>query len=170
MRYLIVKEAPPYVAPPVEDGMEAPTPPTQAELNMLRALELSAKIWAVKNPNPPAGTVTKRYTGCIQHEDGRVALQVLGEATTITIDGEDVTIYSDAMPVHSEADTTALADTIGDAVTPDEQAAIQAKLEAAKGQSASPLQFATETPSLSLRLKTHEEMVADGWFPEVTAS
>ncbi len=166
MRYLIVKEAPPYVAPPVEDGMEAPTPPTQAELNMLRALELSEKIWGVKRPNPPAGTVTKRYTNCIQHNDGRVALVVLGEATTITIDGEDVTSYSDAMPVHPDADTAALADAVGDAVTPDEQAAMQAKLEAAKGQSASPLQFATETPSLSLRLKTHEEMVADGWFPD----
>jgi len=164
--YLIITEADPYVPPVLEDGEEAPTPPTQAELNLRKGEYISAKIWSCKRPNPPAGTVTKAYTGCVQHSDGRVALQVLGEATATTVEGEIVMSYSDTMPLHKYADTDSLADAIADVVTDDEQAAIRASLEAAKGGAASLLQFAMTVPSLQQRLRTHEQMVADGWFPE----
>jgi len=136
--------------------------------DVAKAQAISERIWAAKHPNPPAGTVTNAYTSLILHEDGRVALVVDGEAQVSTIDGEAVTSYSDAMRVDPAADTDALVDAVGDAVTPAEQAAMKGKLASAKGKSASLLQFALETPSLKQRLKTREEMEADGWFPDPT--
>jgi hypothetical protein len=166
MNYLILHPAPPYVPPVLEEGAEAPTPPTQAELNKRYAQDISERIWAAKNPNPTAGTVTKHYAPVLQHEDGSCAIVVLGEATTTTIDDEAVTSYSDAMRVDPAADTDSLVDAVGDSITADERTAMKDMLEAAKGGSASLLQFAMTVPSLQQRLRTHEQMVADGWFPE----
>ena len=140
------------------------------ENSVAKAEELSERIWAVKHPNPPSGTVTKAYTNCIQHEDGRVALSIIGEAIATTVEDEIVISYSDAMQVDSGADIDALISAVGDSVTADERTAMNSRLESAKGGSASLLQFAMTTPSLQQRLRTHEEMVADGWFPEVTPS
>jgi hypothetical protein len=132
--------------------------------NITEAQEISERIWAVKHPNSPAGTVTKAYTSLISHADGRVALSIIGEATATTVDGEIVMSYSDAMRVDSDADIDALIDAVGNSVTADERTAMKSMLESAKGSSASLLQFAMTIPSLQQRLRTHEQMVADGWF------
>jgi hypothetical protein len=166
MNYLILHPAPPYVPPVLEEGDEQPTPPTQAELNKRYAQDISERIWAAKHPNPPAGTVTKSYISHISHEDGRTALVITGEATAIVIDDEPLISYSDAMRVDPAADTDSLVDAVGDSVTADERTAMKGMLEAAKGGAASLLQFAMTVPSLQQRLRNHEQMVADGWFPE----
>ena len=132
--------------------------------NVTEAQEISERIWAAKHPNPPAGTVTKSYTSLISHADGRVALSIIGEATDTTVDGEIVMSYSDAMRVDSDADIDALINAVGNSVTADERTAMKSMLESAKGSSASLLQFAMTIPSLQQRLRTHEQMVADGWF------
>ena len=132
--------------------------------NVTEAQEISERIWAAKHPNPPAGTVTKSYTSLISHADGRVALSIIGEATATTVDGEIVMSYSDAMRVDSDADIDALINAVGNSVTADERTAMKSMLESAKGSSASLLQFAMTIPSLQQRLRTHEQMVADGWF------
>jgi len=133
-----------------------------------KARELSERIWAMKHPNQPADYVTKAYTSHISHKDGRVALLVDGVEYESIVEGEAVKTYSDAMLVDPSADTDALIDAVGDAVTAPERAGMKAKLDAAKGKTASLLQFATETPSLQPQLKTREEMEADGWFPDPT--
>jgi hypothetical protein len=169
MNYLILHPAPPYMPPVLEEGAEAPTPPTQAELNKRYAQDISERIWAAKHPNPPTGTVTKSYVGYVQHEDGRTALTIVGDATATTVDDEIVISYSDAMRVDPAADTDSLVDAVGDSVTADERTAMKDMLEAAKGGAASLLQFAMTVPSLQQSLRTHEQMVADGWFinPEI---
>lgn len=164
MLYLILNDAPPQPAPVVPDGEPTPEPPTQAELNRRRAEDVSAKIWEMTMPDT-SGNVTKRYTGYIQHPDGRVALQIHGEASQQVIDGETITTFSDALRVHPDANVDALAEAITGAVTAQEKANIKAGLATRKGSSASLLGFAMSTQSLSKRLKTQEQMEADGWFP-----
>ena len=162
MRYLILNPAPAFVPPDDFEG-EAPT---QAVLNRRHAQDISEKVWAMKHPSPPAGTVTRAYTGYVQHPDGRVALQVLGEAVQQEVDGETVTTFTDSMRVHPDANENAMVEAIGDAVTSDERKGMKGKLKKAKGSGASLLAFALSTPSLSKKLKTHEQMEADGWFPD----
>jgi hypothetical protein len=70
------------------------------------------------------------------------------------------------MRVDPAADTDSLVDAVGDSVTADERTAMKGMLEAAKGGAASLLQFAMTVPSLQKSLRNHEQMVADGWFPE----
>jgi hypothetical protein len=165
MNYLILHPAPSYVPPVLEEGDVQPTPPTQAELNRRYAQDISERIWAAKHPNPPQGTVTKSYVSHISHDDGRAALVITGEAIATTIDGEIIMSYSDAMRVDPAADTDSLVDAVGDSITADERIVMKGMLEAAKGGGASLLQFAMTVPSLQQRLRTHEQMVADGWFP-----
>jgi uncharacterized membrane protein len=168
MKYLLVTEAPPYVPPVLEEGMEAPTPPTQKELNLARAKELSAHIWQ-NMVGDTAGNTTKYYCGVLQHADGRCALQVPGESSEQEVDGEVVKYFSDTAKLSLLADTDALVDAVGDAVTEPEREALRDALRARKGKTASVLQFAEETPSLAARLKSKADLDADGWFPDPQA-
>lgn len=147
--------------------MEAPTPPTQAELNLKRAKEISRLIWQ-NMVGDTSGNVTQYYCGFIQHPDGRVALQLPGESTEQEVDGEVVKYFSDATTLSQLADTDALADAVGDAVTEPERQAMRDKLKKSKGKSASVLQFAEELPSLKAKLKGKADLEADGWFPDPT--
>ena len=166
MRHLILQAAPPYTPPVLEEGMEAPTPPTQAELNAQRAKEISAAIWDTMRPVKNPGDVTKYYCGWTQHADGRVALSIEGEATTEEVDGETVTSYSDNRPVHAKANAKGLRKQIEPSVTAPEADAIEAMIESHKGGSLSLLQVIKGSPSLSPNLKEKADLEADGWFPD----
>jgi hypothetical protein len=166
MKHLVLHPAPPYVPPVLEDDVEAPTPPTQAELNVERAKEISAAIWDTMRPVKNPGDVTKYYCGWHQHADGRVALAIEGEETVEEVDGETVVSYSDNRPVHANANAKGLRNTIEPSVTTPEADAIEAMIEAHKGGSLSLLQVIKGSPSLAPNLKEKADMDSDGWFPD----
>lgn len=135
------------------------------ENSIEKAKEISAKIWRMTMPSTE-GNVTQYYTNWIEHPtDGRVAIQVLGEAVPQQVDGETVYSFTDALKVHPDANPDGLVDAIGAAVTDNERKGMKDKLKTRKGGSASLLEFSMGTPSLAKKLKTREQMESDGWFP-----
>lgn len=169
MRYLILSEAPPYVPPVVPDGEEAPVPPTQAELNLEYAKDVSRAIWDTIRPEKAPGDVTQFFTGWTQHADGRVALHIDGEEYTEEVDGETVTAYTDNQPVHKNANANALRQKIEPSVTEPEADAIEQLVDSARGGSLSLLATIKGSPSLAPKLKEKADMDADGWFPDPEA-
>lgn len=135
------------------------------ESGIAYARALSAAMWGVTRPS--GDNSTKYYVGTLQHPDGRAALQVLGEAIeTEDEDGNPAYVFTESQPIHKDCDASAFREVIKDSVTEAEANAIEAGIEAAKGGRMSLLSVVLASPSLSPRLKTKEELQADGWFPE----
>ena len=154
------------------------------------AQQLSAAMWGLTRP--AGDNTTKFYVGWLEHEDGRAALQVLGEAIPYETEEGPSVRFTESQPVHKDCDSAAFREAIANpklttyeeqevdgetvrvpvetpltpAVTEPEADAIQAGIEAAKGSRMSFLAVVLNSPSLSPKLKTKSDLEADGWFPE----
>ena len=154
------------------------------------AQQLSASMWGLTRP--AGDNTTKFYVGWLEHEDGRAALQVLGEAIPYETEEGPSVRFTESQPVHKDCDSAAFREAIANPklvtyeeqevggeiilvpvetqltpeVTGAEADAIESSIEAAKGRRMSFLSVILGSPSLSPRLKTESEMEIDGWFPE----
>ena len=112
---------------------------------------ISHELWLLVRPQSVGGSETTQfYTGRYAHPDGeKVAIGPIGGS----------------QPIHKDADEIPLAQLIGAALTADEEAFIENTIYDAKGGSLSVVAMLYSIDSLSINLRTREQMVEEGWFP-----
>ena len=118
-----------------------------------RAQNLSAAIWNLSSPlavQQSKGRVTTHWSNPIQHPTtGAVALPLPAAAEFID----------------QAADIAGVAPFLNGVLNASEQSAVAGKINSAKGNRLSFSSILTSAPSLSNKIKTQEQMEADGWFP-----
>ena len=114
------------------------------------ASAISHELWMLARPRGVSDNETSQlFCGTLAHPDG--AQLCIGP-----LDG--------TQPVHADADEVAFGQLIGPAITEEEEAAIVAAITEAKGGSIRILDLIEASPSLSLNLRTREQLDTDGWF------
>ena len=115
------------------------------------AKAVSHELWMLARPRGISDNETSQfYCGTYAHPDG----------TQVAIGPLDGT-----QPVHADADELSFGQLIGHAITVEEEDAIVAAIIEAQGGSIRILDLLEASPSLSLNLRTRDELDADGWFP-----
>lgn len=110
---------------------------------------ISHELWMLSRPRAVSSVeVSQFFCGVSKHTDGRVAIGPLDETQS----------------VHADADDISFASLISASVTSEEEAAIVAEINAAKGSSIGILSIIQASPSLSPNIRTLEQLEADGWF------
>ena len=114
------------------------------------ASAISHELWMLARPRGISDNETSQFfCGTLAHPDG--AQLCIGP-----LDG--------TQPVHADADEVAFGQLIGHAITEEEEAAIVAAITEAKGGSIRILDLVEASPSLSLNLRTREQLDTEGWF------
>ena len=114
------------------------------------ASAISHELWMLARPRGISDNETSQFfCGTLAHPDG-------AQLCVGPLDG--------TQPVHADADEVAFGQLIGPAITEEEEAAIVAAITEAKGGSIRILDLVEASPSLSLNLRTREQLDTEGWF------
>ena len=119
-----------------------------------RAWNLSAAIWKLSSPvsvQDAEGRQTTHWSEPVQHPTtGEVALAL-----------PDYPEY-----IHTAADMRSVSPYLTDVLSENERTAVGDQVRGAKGGRLSFSAILGNAPSLTSKIKTQEQMEADGWFPD----